>query len=63
MVFKDIVMLILGVVVKYGEKNLIVRIKFMIEIIIDFKNNKFKVGVGVLVIVLEYIVKMKKILG
>ncbi|KAK4159642.1 hypothetical protein QBC43DRAFT_326796 [Cladorrhinum sp. PSN259] len=63
MALKDIVTLIPPAVAKYGEKNLTVRTKFMIETITDLKNNKLKAGAGASAIISEHLTRMKKTLG
>ncbi|KAK4184447.1 hypothetical protein QBC35DRAFT_505894 [Podospora australis] len=63
MALKDIATLIPAAVAKYGEKNMTVRTKFMIETITDLKNNKLKTGAGASAVVSEHTTRMKKTLG
>lgn len=63
MALKDIATLIPPAVAKYGEKNLTVRTKFMIETITDLKNNGLKRGTGTSAVVSEHLTRMKKTLG
>ncbi|KAK4228168.1 hypothetical protein QBC38DRAFT_415322 [Podospora fimiseda] len=63
MALKDIVTLIPPAVAKYGEKNLTVRTKFMIETITDLKNNKLKAGAVASAVISEHLTRMKKTLG
>ncbi|WEW60171.1 suppressor of glycerol defect [Emydomyces testavorans] len=59
---KDIVLLIQPAVAQIGEAALSVRTKFMIEMITDLKNNRFRNAPGAS-ISSEHITKMRKTLG
>lgn len=60
---KDIVALLRPSIASAGEKNISVRMKFMIETINDLKNNKMKAGSAASAVTSEHTVRMKKILG
>ena len=60
---KDIVSMLRPAVETFGEKNLSVRTKFMIETINDLKNNKMKGGGVASAVTSKHTIRMKKTLG
>lgn len=60
---KEIVMVIQKAVSRIGENNLSVRTKFMIETIINLKNNRMRTGLAGSGLMSEHVVRMKKTLG
>jgi nucleolar MIF4G domain-containing protein 1 len=61
---KDIVLLLQRSIAKAGgESKVSVRTKFMVETIMDLKNNRMKHGLGASAMAAEHVTTMKKILG
>lgn len=61
---KDIVLLLQRSIAKVGgESKVSVRTKFMIETIMDLKNNRMKHGIGASALAAEHVKGMKKTLG
>ncbi|RKF63178.1 Suppressor of glycerol defect protein 1 [Erysiphe neolycopersici] len=60
---KDVVVMVRAARTKLKEQEISVRTKFMIDTIIDLKNNRMKTGGANSAIISSHIIQMKKILG